>query len=101
MVGVVDFNLWVGCVPDLSFQKVEGMLFVFRPWVVRVRFMLKYLLVHFVFAFYFLCLFCLEVPPSQGTHDTALLRKVLMMLLCSNDCCTHHAYMHLYGCFLL
>ena len=26
IVGVVDFNSWVWCVPDLSFQKVEGMI---------------------------------------------------------------------------
>ena len=28
IVGVVNFNYWVWCIPDLSFQKVEGIGFI-------------------------------------------------------------------------
>ena len=30
IVGVVDFSWWVWCVPDSSFQKVEGMNYCYK-----------------------------------------------------------------------
>ena len=71
------------------------MLFVFRPWVVRVRSTLKYLLVHF----FFVCFFFLLFISCVYSVLKSFLRKVLMMLLCSNDCCTHtciHASLRLF-----